>query len=86
VLTGNSRARGKIGAAANLDSSCARRLLQYCGSGRNVLLYMRAYHVEHHMRARLAPMLYDETDHEAAAATRTSVVADPLGRVSMRLA
>jgi hypothetical protein len=39
------------------------------------LLCMLAYHVEHHMRARLAPMLYDETDHEAAAATRTSIVA-----------
>src|SRR4249920_1103650 len=36
---------------------------------------MLAYHVEHHMRARLAPMLYDETDHEAAAAMRTSIVA-----------
>ena len=29
----------------------------------HVLLCMLAYHVEHHMRARLAPMLYDETDH-----------------------
>ena len=27
------------------------------------------------MRARLAPMLYDETDHEAAAAMRASIVA-----------
>ena len=36
---------------------------------------MLAYHVEHHMRARLAPMLYDETDHEAAAAMRASIVA-----------
>jgi hypothetical protein len=36
---------------------------------------MLAYHVEHHMRARLAPMLYDETDHEAAAAMRAGVVA-----------
>jgi hypothetical protein len=36
----------------------------------HVLLCMLAYHVEHHMRARLAPMLYDETDHEAAAAMR----------------
>ena len=34
----------------------------------HVLLCMLAYPVEHHMRARLAPMLYDETDHEAAAA------------------
>jgi hypothetical protein len=41
----------------------------------HVLLCMLAYHVEHHMRARLAPMLYDETDHEQAAAMRASVVA-----------
>ena len=41
----------------------------------HVLLCMLAYHVEHHMRARLAPMLYDETDHDAAAAMRTSIVA-----------
>ncbi|HWP16429.1 MAG TPA: IS1634 family transposase [Xanthobacteraceae bacterium] len=41
----------------------------------HVLLCMLAYHVEHHIRARLAPMLYDETDHEAAAALRDSIVA-----------
>jgi hypothetical protein len=41
----------------------------------HVLLCMLAYHVEHHMRARLAAMLYDETDHEAAAAMRTTIVA-----------
>ncbi|MGB9117933.1 IS1634 family transposase [Bradyrhizobium sp.] len=41
----------------------------------HVLLCMLAYHVEHRMRARLAPMLYDETDHEAAAAMRVSIVA-----------
>ena len=41
----------------------------------HVLLCMRAYHVEHHMRTKLAPMLYDETDHEAAAAMRSSIVA-----------
>jgi len=41
----------------------------------HVFLCMLAYHVEHHMRARLAPMLYDETDHEGAAAMRTSIVA-----------
>jgi transposase len=41
----------------------------------HVLLCMLAYHVEHHMRARLAPMLYDETDREAAAAMRPSIVA-----------
>jgi hypothetical protein len=41
----------------------------------HVLLCMLAYHVEHYMRARLAPMLYDDTDHEAAAALRASIVA-----------
>ena len=41
----------------------------------HVLLCMLAYHVEHHMRVKLAPMLYDETDHEAAAAMRSSIVA-----------
>lgn len=41
----------------------------------HVLLCMLAYHVEHHMRARLAPMLYDETEHEHAAAMRASIVA-----------
>ena len=41
----------------------------------HVLLCMLAYFVEHHMRAVLAPMLYDETDHEAAAAMRASIVA-----------
>ena len=41
----------------------------------HVLLCMLTYHVEHHMRAKLAPMLYDETDHEAAATMRVSVVA-----------
>ena len=41
----------------------------------HVLLCMLAYHVEHYMRARLAPMLYDETDHEAAATMRASIVA-----------
>ncbi|MGO9768210.1 MAG: IS1634 family transposase [Roseiarcus sp.] len=41
----------------------------------HVMLCMLAYHVEHHMRAKLAPMLYDETDHQAAAAMRVSIVA-----------
>ena len=41
----------------------------------HVFLCMLAYHVEHHMHDRLGPMLYDETDHEAAAAMRTSIVA-----------
>jgi Transposase DDE domain len=41
----------------------------------HVLICMLAYYVEHHMRARLAPMLYDDTDHQAAAAKRASIVA-----------
>ncbi len=36
---------------------------------------MLAYHVEHAMRAKLAPLLYDDTDREAAARIRNSVVA-----------
>jgi hypothetical protein len=34
VWPGEVRGRGKLVATANLDSSCARRLLHYCGSGR----------------------------------------------------
>ena len=41
----------------------------------HVFLCMLAYHVEHHMRARLAPLLYDDTDRETAARMRSSVVA-----------
>ena len=40
----------------------------------HVFLCMLSYHVEWHLRARLAPMLYDD-DREAAAALRTSIVA-----------
>jgi len=36
---------------------------------------MLSYYVEHHMRARLAPLLYDDDDREAAARLRDSVVA-----------
>ena len=41
----------------------------------HVFLCMLALHVEHHMRAKLAPRLYDETDREAASAARASIVA-----------
>jgi hypothetical protein len=41
----------------------------------HVFLCMLAYHVEWQMRARLAPMLYDDTDKEAAEAMRASIVA-----------
>jgi transposase len=41
----------------------------------HVCLCMLAYYVEWHMRQRLAPMLYDEADKQAAEALRTSVVA-----------
>ena len=40
-----------------------------------VFLCMLSYHVAWHLRARLAPMLYDDDDREAAAAERTSIVA-----------
>jgi hypothetical protein len=36
---------------------------------------MLAYHLEWHMRQRLAPMLFDDTDKEAAEALRASMVA-----------
>jgi hypothetical protein len=36
---------------------------------------MLANYLEWHMRRRLAPMLYDDTDKEAAKAQRVSVVA-----------
>jgi len=41
----------------------------------HVFLCMLAYHVEWHMRQKLAPMLYDDADREAAEALRDSVVA-----------
>ena len=41
----------------------------------HVFLCMLAYYVEWHMRARLAPMLYDDDDKDAAEALRESPVA-----------
>ena len=41
----------------------------------HVFLCMLACYLEWHMRQRLAPMLYDDTDKEAAEALRSSVVA-----------
>jgi len=41
----------------------------------HVCLCMLAYYVEWHMRQKLAPMLFEETDHEAAEAARASIVA-----------
>ena len=41
----------------------------------HVFLCMLAYHLEWHMRQRLASMLFDDTDKQAADALRTSVVA-----------
>ncbi len=41
----------------------------------HVFLCMLAYYLEWHMRQRLAPMLFDDTDKEAAEALRPSVVA-----------
>jgi transposase len=40
----------------------------------HVFLCMLAYYLEWHMRQHLAPMLFDDTDKEAAAAQRKSVV------------
>lgn len=41
----------------------------------HVFLCMLAYHVEHHMRSKLAPLLYDDTDREIAVRMRNSAVA-----------
>ena len=41
----------------------------------HVFLGMLGYYLEWHMRQRLAPMLYDDDDKQAAEALRTSVVA-----------
>ena len=41
----------------------------------HVFLCMLAYLVQHHMRAKLAPLLYDDADRDAAAALRHSSVA-----------
>jgi transposase len=41
----------------------------------HVFLCMLAYYLEWHLRQRLAPMLFDDTDKEAAEALRRSVVA-----------
>src|SRR6201995_1059093 len=40
----------------------------------HVFLCMLAYHLARHTRQRLAPMLFDDTDKEAAEALRSSVV------------
>ena len=41
----------------------------------HVFLCMLAYYLEWHMRQRLAPMLFEDTDKQAAEALRASVVA-----------
>src|SRR6202045_293976 len=41
----------------------------------HVFVCMLAYYLEWHMRQRLAPLLYDDTDKDAAEAQRSSVVA-----------
>src|SRR5277367_2202031 len=41
----------------------------------HVFLCMLAYYLEWHMRQKLAPMLYDDTDKDAAEALRSGVVA-----------
>lgn len=41
----------------------------------HVFLCMLAYYVEWHMRRALAPVLFDDEDHEAAQAQRASIVA-----------
>src|ERR1700686_2801549 len=41
----------------------------------HVFVCLLAYYLEWHMRQRLAPMLYDDTDKQAAEAQRSSIVA-----------
>jgi DDE family transposase len=41
----------------------------------HVFLCLLAYHVEWHLRVKLAPLLFDEEDHAAAEAERASIVA-----------
>ena len=41
----------------------------------HVFLCMLAYYVEWHMRRALAPLLFDEEDHQAAETQRSSIVA-----------
>src|ERR1700739_1333424 len=41
----------------------------------HVFVCMLAYYLEWHMRRRLAPMLYDDTDKDAGEAQRSSIVA-----------
>src|SRR6201981_149315 len=41
----------------------------------HVFVCMLAYYLEWHMRRRLAPMLYDDTDNDAGEAQRSSIVA-----------
>jgi transposase len=41
----------------------------------HVLLCMLAYYVEWHMREKLAPMLFEDADKDAAEAARSSIVA-----------
>jgi hypothetical protein len=41
----------------------------------HVFVCMLPYYLEWHMRQRLAPLLYDDTDKDAAEAQRSSVVA-----------
>jgi transposase len=50
----------------------------------HVFLCMLAYYVEWHMRKKLAPMLFDDDDPEAARAQRSSIVAPAVPSPSAR--
>jgi transposase len=50
----------------------------------HVFLCMLAYYVEWHMRQKLAPMLFDDDDPEAARAQRSSIVAPAVPSPSAR--
>src|SRR5216683_4990772 len=79
---GFARKHDQIDAEARLDgiyvvrTSLPTDTLDDTASVRaHVLLCMLAYHVEWHMRQRLAPMLYDDADKQTAEALRKSIVA-----------
>ena len=63
--------------AASKPSTCrsARCITGWQIGCAHVFLCMLAYYLEWHMRQRLALMLFDDTDKEAAEALRKSVVA-----------
>ena len=79
-MAGNSRALARVERAFRSIKTVdlhVRPIYHWLGDRvrAHVFLCMLAYHVEWHMRTKLAPMLYDDDDKEAAEALRDSAVA-----------